>query len=200
LLDATNVAGQLLVGAVSSAPVVPAYFTQIAAHFLSVDASKFKKKYRDVIKGAFVRRGILSLEAASSGVTDAQIQSTAKSFAATGWLKAERRNQPMAMPAQRFGLETLYVAAPSGAPRFAVAAAAPSIGQVEPASRETAAQSFVEDLFRRGRIEMHDHGDPDARVSQPGLKKTHELVPSADGVQLKRNTFDCGFDAGFAVA
>jgi hypothetical protein len=194
LLDATNTAGQLLVGAVSGAPVVPAYYSQVAAHFLSVDAAKFNKKYRDVIKGAFVRRGILSLEAASSGVTDAQIQSTAKTFAATA--AADRRIQPMAIPGRRFGLGTLYVAAPSGTPRFAVAAAAPSTGEVEPPSREAAANSFVEDLFRRGRVDLHEHGDADARVSQPGLKKTHEVVTSGDGVLLKRRLFDCGFDAG----
>lgn len=199
LLEATNVAGQLLLGAVNAAPVVPAYYSQIAAHFLSVDASQFNKKYRDVIKGAFVRRGILSLEAASSGVTDAQIKSTAKSFAATA-SHVDRRTQAMSVSGRRFGLGTLYVAAPTGAPRFAVAAAAPSIGEVEAPSRETAAQSFVEDLFRRGRVEMYDHGDVDARVSQPGVKKTHELVPAGDGVQLKRRMFDCGFDAGRGTA
>src|SRR5262249_12876890 len=74
LLDATKVAGQLLAGAVGEAPVVPAYYSQVAAHFLSVDASQFNKKYRDIIKGAFVRRGILSLDSTSSGVTDAQIK------------------------------------------------------------------------------------------------------------------------------
>lgn len=196
LLETTKIAGQLLVGAILEAPVVPAYYTQIAAHFLSVDATKFAKKYRDVIKGAFVRRGILSLEAASSGVTDAQIQSTAKSFAATA-ARGERRMQVMAMPARRFGLDTLYVNAPSGAPRFAVAAAAPSIGEVEPPSREAAVQSFVEDLFRRGRVEMGEHGDRDTRVSQPMLKKTHELVATNEGVKLQRRLFDCGFDAGY---
>jgi hypothetical protein len=195
LLDATKIAGQLLVGAVGSAPVVPAYYSQIAAHFLSVDASQFDKKYRDVIKGAFVRRGILSLDAASSGVTDAKISSTAKSFAATA-ARPDRRTQPMAMAAQRFGLKTLYVAAPGSAPRFSVAASAPSTGEVEPPSRELAAQAFVEDLFRRGRIDMGDHGDADARVAQPNLRKTHVLVAADDGVQLERRTFDCGFDAG----
>lgn len=192
LLDATKIAGQLLAGAVAEAPVVPAYYSQVAAHFLSVDASQFNKKYRDVIKGAFVRRGILSLDAASSGVTDAQIKSTAKSFAAAA-AQPERRVQTMALPAQRFGLDTLYVAAPASTPRFAVAPAAPSIGEIEAPSRETAAQSFVEDLFRRGRVEMHDYGDPDTRVCQPGTRKTHELVGNDRGVELQRRIFDCGF-------
>ncbi|HEV2722967.1 MAG TPA: hypothetical protein VG323_23280 [Thermoanaerobaculia bacterium] len=195
LLDATKIAGQLLAGAVSAAPVVPAYYSQVAAHFLSVDAAQFNKKYRDVIKGAFVRRGILSLDAVSSGVTDAQIKSTAKAAAAAA-ARTDRRVQTLAVPAQRFGLDSLLVAAPASAPRFAVAPAAPSIGPLETPSRETAAQSFVEDLFRRGRVEMHDHGDPNTRVSQPGTRKTHELVASPQGIELKRRLFDCGFDAG----
>jgi hypothetical protein len=200
LLDATRIAGQLMIGAVAEAPVVPAYYTQIAAHVLSVDAAKFNKKYRDVIKGAFVRRGILSLDAASSGVTDGRVASMTASFAASP-AGADRRMAQMAVPAQRFGLSTLYVEAPGNTPRFAVAAAAVNTsGEVEPPSREVAAQAFVTDLFSRGRIDMGQHGDADARVAQPGLRKTHELVKADDGVRLDRLSFDCGFDAGFGGA
>ncbi|HKS25886.1 MAG TPA: hypothetical protein VJZ76_24050 [Thermoanaerobaculia bacterium] len=190
LLDSTKIAGQLLSGAVMEAPVVPAYYSQVAAHFLSVDAAQFAKKYRDIVKAAFVRHGILSLDAASSGVTDAQMKAAPRAFAAAA---ADRRTQTMALPAKRFGLDTLVVAAPASAPRFAVAPAAPSIGELPTPSRETAAESFVEDLFRRGRIEMHDHGDPDARVCQPFTRKTHELVGNDNGVELQRRFFDCGF-------
>jgi hypothetical protein len=200
LLAATKIAGQLIVGAIADAPVVPAYYTQIAAHCLSADATLFNKKYRDVIKGAFVRRGILSLDAASSGVTDARIASTSASFAASP-ARAERRVQNMAVPAQRFGLSTLYVEAPGNTPRFAVAAASVvTSGDLEPPSREVAAQAFVADLFSRGRVDMRDHGDADTRVAQPGLRKTHELVKADDGVKLQRVSFDCGFDAGFGRA
>jgi hypothetical protein len=203
LLDATKIAGQIIVGAIAEAPVVPAYYTQIAAHCLSADAALFNKKYRDVIKGAFVRRGILSLDAASSGVTDAKIASMSASFAASPARpeRRERREQHMAVPAQRFGLGTLYVEAPGNTPRFAVAAASfATSGDLEPPSREVAAQAFVADLFSRGRIDMRDHGDADTRVAQPGLRKTHELVKADDGVKLERVSFDCGFDAGFGRA
>jgi hypothetical protein len=194
LLAATKIAGQLLVGAVVQASVVPAYYAQIAAHFLSIDSTKFAKKYRDVIKGAFVRRGILSLEAASSGVTESGTSTRRASMAVSS--RGERRTQLMAVPARRFGLETLYVVATANAPRFAVTSAAPSVGEIEPASRETAAEAFIEDLFRRGRIDMAQHGDVDTRVSQPHLRKTHELVRTDDGVKLERRMFDCGFDSG----
>ncbi len=200
LLDATGIAGQLLVGAIVAAPVVPAYYTQIAAHFLTVDETRFKKRFRDVIKGAFVRRGILSLEAASSGVTEAKGVTAARRAIAGGEPAERRRAQPMSLDAKRFGLSTLYVTTGSAARRFSVAAAAPSIGEVEPPSRELAAQAFVEDLFRRGKIEMGQHGDPDQRVAQPLIRKTHELVASGSGVKLERRTFDCGFDAGLGRA
>ena len=104
------------------------------------------------------------------------------------------------MDGKRFGLSTLYVAAGGSAPRFSVAAAAPSVGEVEPPSREVAAHAFVEDLFRRGKIDMGGHGDPDQRVAQPHIRKTHELVVSDSGVKLQRRTFDCGFDAGVGRA
>jgi hypothetical protein len=199
LLESTRIAGQLLVGAVGEAPVVPAYYSQVAAHLLNVDATQFNKKYRDVIKGAFVRRGILSLDAASSGVTDAHIASASKSLAATA-PRTERREQHMAMAAQRFGLKTLYVMAPGNTPHFSVAAASPTGGEVEPPSREVAAQAFVTDLFSRGRIDMGQHGDPETRVAQPDLRKTHELVAADDGVRLERLKFECGFDAGLCTA
>jgi hypothetical protein len=95
----------------------------------------------------------------------------------------------------------LYVEAPGNTPRFAVAAASVvTSGDLEPPSREVAAQSFVADLFSRGRVDMGDHGDAETRVAQPGLRKTHELVKADDGVKLERVSFDCGFDAGFGRA
>jgi hypothetical protein len=195
LLAATRIAAELLVAAVVASPVVPAYYAQVAAHFLTVDAAKFDKQYRDVVKGAFVRRGILSLEAASSGVTEAKTPSAARALSAAPTAR-QRRTEMMAVPARHLGRATLLVEAPAAAPRFAVAAAAPSFGELQAPSRAEAIRSFVEDLFRRGRVDMGGHGDHDARVSQPQLKKTHELVATDGGVRLRRLKFDCGFDAG----
>src|SRR5262249_8872675 len=142
--------------------------------------------------GAFVRRGILSLDSTSSGVTDAQIKSTAKAAAAAA-ARVDRRVQTLSLPAQRLGLNTLLVAAPASAPRFAGAPAAPSLAARQPPSRETAAQSFVEDLFRRDRVEMNGHGDPDTHITQPNMRKTHELVTTEQKVELRRRIFDYGF-------
>ncbi|HZW52828.1 MAG TPA: hypothetical protein VFF00_02275, partial [Candidatus Elarobacter sp.] len=197
LLAATQIAGKLIVTAAVGASVVPGFYSQVAAHVLSADASLYGKKYRDAIQSAFVRRGILSLESAASGATQTAAPPTARALAATAAAAAAPPEAPvMAISALRYGFDKpLYVVAPGHAPHFAVAAAAPSVGSVEPASREVAAQSFLEDLLRRGRIDIAEHGDPDAVVAQPLRRKTHELVEHEDGVRLARRYFDCGFDA-----
>jgi hypothetical protein len=197
LLASTKIAGDILMRASVGASIVPAYFSQVAAHFISVDAAQHNKKYRDVIKSAFVKRGILSMESASSGVTATVDRRQVRAFAQTN---ATARSQPvvmMAMGAHQFGLQQpLYVEAPGGAPHFSVAPSSPKTGALEPVSREVATASFVEDLFRRGRIDVADHADPDTRIVHPNRRKTHELVPHAAGVKLVRRYFDCGIDVG----
>lgn len=197
LADSTTIAGQLLVAAILSAPVVPSYYAQVAAHFLVADTNRFGGRFRDIIKGAFVRRGILSLDAAASGLAEAGV--TAATPAALGISAvadgAESTLQLMAMAGRRFGVDTLFVAAPANAPRFSVASAAASTGEIEPAGREYAATAFVEDLFRLGRVDMGNLGDLATRVSQPYVGKTHELVNANGAVSLERLTFECGFDS-----
>lgn len=63
LQDASIDAAQILVDAIRSAPIIPDYFRSIAAHCVKADETRFRKKYREVVTGAFVRRGILPLEA-----------------------------------------------------------------------------------------------------------------------------------------
>ena len=200
LLKAANNAGQLLVEAVGSAPVVPQYFTQIAAHFISADAKLFKQKYRDVIKGSFVRRGILSLEAATMDMSAVAVPKSAArkaKFAALP-VAAEKAaaEQFVALRQAKYGLKKpLNVVAPAEKPRFAVTAAATDTGGLEPPPAPKAAESFVEDLFRRGRIDLGDHGNPAAQVSNPFIRKTHELREAGNGLIIVRRNFDCGFDA-----
>jgi hypothetical protein len=199
LADAAKIAAQLLVGAVQAAPVVPSYYAQVAAHFLAVDASRFQRKFRDVIKGAFVRRGILSLDAAASGMAEAGAGSGAAAPALGITAAADAVDstlQFMALSGRRFGIDTLLIPAPANAPRFSVASAATDVGEIPPVGRESAAKSFVEDLFRLGRVDMGAHGDPESRVSQPNVGKTHELVSDNGAVRLERRTFECGFDSG----
>jgi hypothetical protein len=198
LLRVTREAAQLLVDAVLSAPIAPAYFSQIAAHFITADANRFNKRYRDVIKSAFVRRGILSLESATMQVSAPTIATSAPATSMTAALpvkKAAMTAQPLSIPSARYGLERpLRVQAPSEEPRIAVMSAARSVGPVAPPTGMRAAESFVEDLFRQGRIDVGAFGDPDTRIEHPYTRKTHELEAAGNELQLVRRFFDCGFD------
>ena len=42
---------------------MPDYFSQIAAHMLEADHARFQGKYLEPLRAAFVRHGVLSLEA-----------------------------------------------------------------------------------------------------------------------------------------
>ena len=67
LAQTTTDAGRLLVGAAIEAPCVPTDYSQIAAHMIHVgEAAPFKGRYRDALRSAFVRRGVLSLQASAN--------------------------------------------------------------------------------------------------------------------------------------
>src|SRR5438128_1974822 len=67
LVKASEDLGQILIGGVLGAPVVPDYYSQVAAHMVQIaEGAPFGPKYRDILKSCFVRRGILSLQAAAT--------------------------------------------------------------------------------------------------------------------------------------
>src|SRR4051812_11978247 len=65
LLAVARDAATILVRGARATPVVPSYYSQVAAHMLEVDAADFGGRYRDALKTGFVRHGILSLQAAT---------------------------------------------------------------------------------------------------------------------------------------
>jgi hypothetical protein len=102
----------------------------------------------------------------------------------------------VALPGAAFGLAAdVIVEAPVQAPRFAVAGATPDLGSVAHPPLARAAASFVEDLLRRGRIDLSAAGDRRAALDGPVATKSHELRPAEDGFELRRRLFDCGFGA-----
>jgi len=202
LQNVTRDAGRLLVDAILNAPVVPNYFSQVAAQMVAADETRFSRKYRDILKGAFVRHGILSLEAASGiigrpgpvssivGLAGAAETTTVSSFDTTDLV-------PITVPTTSFGLTiaTIFCAAPDEVGGYAFAAAAAlDTGSLPPRSHTEAVRSFIEDLFRLGRIDIAEHGDPDAQITHPTVRKTHSLKSTFAGTMLVRETFDCGFD------
>jgi len=85
------------------------------------------------------------------------------------------------------------VKSPSQPQVFRVGGGLPDVGESTAPAAEQAAGSFVEDLFRRGRVDVHDVATEDVPLVSPLGLKTHAVRP-ADGVLiLERLTFDCGF-------
>jgi hypothetical protein len=72
--------------------------------------------------------------------------------------------------------------------------AALDTGSLAPHANVDTVRSFAEDLFRLGRVDIGSHGDPDAQIAQPNVRKTHILKETTAGMLMVRETFDCGFD------
>src|SRR5438270_115500 len=57
-------AARILVAGILAAPVTPDFFSQVAAHMITASqTSPFDGTYKSVLNSAFIRRGILSLQA-----------------------------------------------------------------------------------------------------------------------------------------
>jgi len=174
-------AGALLVEAVRSAPIVPAYFSQLAAHMLAADERRFDGKYAAALRFGFVRHGILALSSAQ-GLADQQ------GIADTGDADDDEPELPsISLAGQQYGLPPqllVHGCVQTEARRFGVAGSAPDAGAVVPPSSDRAAELFLEDLVRLGRVESD--------LASPMSYKTHELREADNGYELRRRVFDCG--------
>jgi hypothetical protein len=193
--------GKLLISAVLSAPIVPEYMTQVAASLVVADAHD-GNRYGEVLKSAFVRRGILSPQSAVGvtavrGRTLAAMAMAAPGIGAVPPTISHHELPHVALSAAEYGLgdEPLLVRAPSDPRRFGAVAAAYGVGIVSPSNSEHAARAFVEDLLQRGHIDVRDLGRKG--LVHPHTFKTHRLERDTDagGLVLRRILFDCGFHA-----
>jgi hypothetical protein len=64
LLAVSRDLGQLIVDAVRAAPITTGYFSQVAAAMLQADQARFGGRNRAALNGAFLERGILSVNSA----------------------------------------------------------------------------------------------------------------------------------------
>jgi hypothetical protein len=205
LVPATQDAARLLVNGILTAPVVPDYYSQVAAHMISAgENAPFSGKYRQAMKSAFVRRGILSLQAATTVTSVAPVKAvtlaamTAMAAGTEGTAGArEGAELPLAtISSSQFGLDraAIKVHTAEEPKRFAVTSAALLLGPLEPRSPQNAAESFTEDLFQRGRVDVGTFAHPESGLGPSLANKTHVLVEEEGDLVLKRRTFDCGFD------
>ncbi len=197
LLKASQDAGRLLIAGILAAPVVPDYFSQVAAHMVDAgQGAPFNGKYRDALKTAFVRRGILSLHAAAT-VTSVNPPTARMTTAAAAKRKHEPSELPLAaISGAAYGLSqlALKVHTAEEPKRFAVTSSSLTFGPIEPRSPQNAAESFTEDLFQRGRVDVGAHAHPEAGLVSSMQNKTHVITEENGELILKRNLFDCGFD------
>jgi hypothetical protein len=189
LVQASMDAGQLLVDAVVSSPLVPAYFSQVAAHMVEADAERFEGRYGRALTSGFVRHGVLSLESANAVLRAPRGGPRVHAQALVG--PKGSSNEPMVpLPGQRYGLnEYLLVPALAETKRFSVRSSGPDLRSVDPPSHDSAARSFVEDLFRRQKVEL-----PGLTAPQQAAHQSHAVRREAEGLVLVRTSVDCGFD------
>jgi len=136
LLRASHDLAQLLVEATSRSPIVPSYYSQVAGHMLLAEEATFGGRYRDALKSAFVRHGILSLESAAAAPREAP----AKGIAAAVTDKRSTELPRLAITGARYGLPgDLLVHVAAEPKRLSLASAAPDLGSAEAASHERAA-------------------------------------------------------------
>jgi hypothetical protein len=95
----------------------------------------------------------------------------------------------------QFGLKSpvLKVHTAEEPKRFAVTSASVMLGSIEPRSPQNAAESYTEDLFQRGRVDLGSHAD-ESGVHHSFVNKTHVIVMEDGDLVLKRRAFECGFD------
>jgi hypothetical protein len=201
LEKASQDAARLLVAGVLTASVVPDFYSQVAAHMIAASqTAPFNGKYKDVLKSAFVRRGILSLQAvaAMSGMKVQAVQKAAMAQRAAMTASGGRAAKTLptaAISAVAYGLSktALTVHTAVEPKRIAVNAAALTTGSVETHSAQSAAESFTDDLFQRGRVDVGDYAHPEAGHLHPLGFRTHFIMEQKGDLIMKRRCFDCGF-------
>ncbi|WP_328483288.1 hypothetical protein OHS71_34850 [Streptomyces sp. NBC_00377] len=195
LAMSAEIAGQLLVDAVVAAPVVSAYYAQVAGHMIAADRRRNGGRYGPSLRSAFIRHGILSLEAATS-LTEPEMARRGAAIADMAPGGADDMGlMPVTVQGETYGITgPLTLSAPAQERRFGIAGSDPAGGSVRPADPERVATSFLEDLFRRGRVEVpEEHRSATAFVDDsPSRLRTHEITRSAtdDGLTLVRRCFD----------
>jgi hypothetical protein len=188
-------AAALLGKAVRAAALSAAFYSEVAAQVIWADGPLFNGKYEDVLRSAFVRRGILSLEAARS--LRAEAARAMNSGKPTPMGDEMPRGRDMMMRASAYGLGegALVVRTASFSRRGMIAPAAPDAGSTPVPGVEQATQSFLETLFRRGRVDFSQCKPGLSSVPHTHVKrKTHYLVEQNGQFHLRRRCFDDGYE------
>lgn len=172
----------LLVRAIVGSPVVSNFFAQVAAELVRLAKPQEASLLRDV----FVRRAILSMQSA------VRVHDELRQSGIVTMMPAPRASlAEVVVGAHHYGVDLpLRLQSPGQDRPYEVHASGPDASPTEPASALTAARSFVDDVFRRGRI----HDATDDTPSPPRRFHTHVIEKEEGGqtARLRRICFDCG--------
>ena len=192
---ATDMA-QLLIDATAAAPVQPDYFSQVAAHMIDADTSRFAGKYRSALVTTFVKRLLVPKTAVQAG-TDHTAKAAMKAAVASSMAtRPATQTQKVTFNAQAYGLpdQTVTVMAPVERKPFLSAAAGLVHQYNGPDKVEQATHRFVKMLFAHNRVDS-ESGARKASVTdsttRDKLRKTHVLTKTQDGLKLSRRLFHC---------
>jgi hypothetical protein len=208
LQQASMAMGKILVRGVLGSPITADYYSQVAAHMIEADHSLNNGKYRDALKSAFVRHGVLSL-AAADGLTPQAMADAPRvvnlAFALDGGggdgnmgmaegINLDTDEAPkVSINVRGLGNRSIMCYGAGQPKRFGVTAAAVGLDAFPTHNESQAAVTFTENLVRRGHIDLGRFGTEEQVVVHPFATKTHELVVEDGAVTLVRRFFECGF-------
>jgi hypothetical protein len=193
LLQVSEKAANYLVKAIRSAPVVPAYYSQVAAAMVNAADPSDK----NAVAGGFVHHGILSLPAAATAVARKATMTAVVPEAGKGPDDLDK----IAIPAAEYGFlaeSVLVHGVAEGGDRYDATGAAFAAGSLSTVPPDRSAKDFLEDLLQLGRVEFSKKRVGVAAFAspfaQPSKRKTHKLVKHGQAMRLVRLRFDCRFD------
>jgi hypothetical protein len=192
LLEVSRNAGSLLVAAVQAAPIVPEWYSQVAAALIAADRQS-GGKFEVPLKSAFVRRGILARQ---NAVAIGALQEASAAIAAVASAVRSKEMPLQAIDGGAYGLGNvpLFVNVANQARLIVALASGRGDATVTPPSSDHAARSFVEHLIRLGRIDFGGYGVQGAFIAHPRARKTHRIERLPNGaLALRRILFYCGY-------
>lgn len=208
LLQVSRNLGQLLVDAIRRAPIVDAYFSQVAAAMVRADQLRFGGRNRAAITGAFLEHGILSVGSAMQIAAAAAAPARSMVAAAdgpaasadsdevedTGYDRGLGHTPELPLREVSIGPVAISLHVADQPPRLRVHSA--TMGMVaEPKSRDAteSARIFLEALIQRQQVDLGLAGERGVSpTTRPLEHLTHQIVQEDGKTVLKRNHFACG--------
>ncbi len=222
LLNVSRNMGRLLIDAAYAADIKDQYYSQVAATMIQADAVRFNGKYKAALTGAFVERGLLSIDSAMNmpkakalkaltfdagrGMAPAGIAVPghaapllafdAKS-ADDGFRRGFGKTPVLAQTPVSLGGVVIQVHALSGKPRLSVSPAMGLAATARADLDQTAApQSFLFGLIHRQQVNLTAAKILPELNPVDEMNATHRIENVGGKLVLKRNHFACGCPHG----